>query len=93
MAFSTAAISSTSRTFSPASMIMRARARQWAEPPMSFFISRMPADGLMSSPPVSNTTPLPTRAITGWATSPQVSSIRRGARAGTAARPTAWTAG
>ncbi len=32
---------------------------------MSFFISRMPADGLMSRPPVSNTTPLPTIATRG----------------------------
>ena len=34
---------------------------------MSFFIRNMPADGLRSSPPVSNTTPLPHRLTSGEA--------------------------
>ena len=74
-------------------MTMDARARAWAAPPMSFFIQRMPAEALMSRPPESNTTPLPTIATTGCPGSPQLISIMRGARAGSAARPTAWTAG
>ena len=45
----------------------------------------------MSSPPVSKHTPLPTSVTFGAAGSPQVRSIRRGARA--AARPTAWISG
>ena len=97
MAFSTAGISTTSRIGTPASMIMEARPSAWAAPPMSFFIQRMPDEGLMSSPPVSNTTPLPTRATSG-ASGPapgadQVSSNMRGARSAVAARPTACTAG
>ena len=93
MAFSTTGVRITRRTGSLASMTIRPSARAWAAPPMSFFISRMPAEGLMSRPPVSNTTPLPTSATTGCEASPQVISIIRGARASTAARPTAWTAG
>ena len=34
-----------------------------AAPPMSYFISSMPAPGLSEIPPVSKVTPLPTRAI------------------------------
>ena len=37
-------------------------------------------DGLMSSPPVSKQTPLPTSVTLGWAGSPQEKSISRGAR-------------
>ena len=46
-------------------MISRASASAWAAPPMSFFISRMPLAGLMSSPPLSKQTPLPTIAMRG----------------------------
>ena len=62
-------------------MIMWASASTVAAPPMSFFIISMPLDGLMSRPPVSKHTPLPTSVIFGSAGSPQVRSIRRGARA------------
>ena len=74
-------------------MIMWARPRTLAAPPMSFFISSMPADGLMSRPPVSKQTPLPTSVTFGAPGSPQVKSISRGARAGAAAAPTAWISG
>ncbi len=59
---------------------------------MSFFISRMEDDGLRSRPPVSNTTPLPITATSG-PSRPQLSSIILGARAASAERPTASTAG
>ena len=62
-----------------------------AAPPMSFFISFIAPDGLMSSPPESKQTPLPTRVTLGAASSPQTRSTRRGARV--LARPTAWMAG
>ena len=68
-----------------------ASAMAWAAPPMSFFMLRMPSAGLRSRPPVSKHTPLPTMATCGCASSPQRSSIRRGAR--WLARPTAWIAG
>ena len=48
-------------------MISFASASAWAAPPMSFFISRMPLAGLMSRPPLSKQTPLPTIAIFGCA--------------------------
>ena len=72
-------------------MIIWASASTLAAPPMSFFISSMPLSGLMSRPPVSKHTPLPTSVTLGAAGSPQFMSIRRGARA--AARPTAWISG
>ena len=56
---------------------------------MSFFISRMPLAGLMSSPPLSKQTPLPTIATRGCFGLPHSSSISRGARSCEAARPTA----
>ncbi len=91
IAFSTAGISTRSRSFSLASMIMCAAASTQAAPPMSFFMISIAESGLMSSPPVSKHTPLPTSVTFGAAGSPQVRSIRRGARA--AARPTAWISG
>ena len=78
--FSTAGISTRSRTFSPRAMIMCASASAVAAPPMSFFMLSMPASGLMSSPPVSKQTPLPTSVIFGSLSLPQVRSISRGAR-------------
>ena len=48
---------------------------------MSFFMLSMPVSGLMSSPPVSKQTPLPTSVIFGSLSLPQVMSISRGARA------------
>ncbi len=72
-------------------MIMWASASTQAAPPMSFFMISMPLDGLMSRPPVSKHTPLPTSVILGSAGLPQAMSIRRGARAD--ARPTAWISG
>ena len=62
-----------------------------APPPMSFFMLSMPASFLMSSPPVSKHTPLPTSVIFGSVTLPQVMSISRGARGEPA--PTAATSG
>ena len=58
-----------------------------AAPPMSFFISPMEAGGLMSSPPVSKQTPLPTRVTFGASSRPQTRSRSRGGSA--AAAPTA----
>ena len=58
---------------------------------MSFFISCMPLDGLMSRPPESNATPLPTSVTLGASARPQTKSTRRGASA--LARPTAWISG
>ena len=72
-------------------MIIAAQASTLAAPPMSFFMSSMPLEGLMSSPPVSKQTPLPTSVTLGCAGSPQTKSIRRGARE--EARPTAWIIG
>ena len=90
-AFSTAGISTRSRTFSLASITICASASTLAAPPMSFFMISMPLDGLRSSPPVSKQTPLPTSVTLGCAGSPQVRSISRGARV--EARPTAWISG
>jgi hypothetical protein len=72
-------------------MIICARPRTLAAPPMSFFMSAMPEAGLMSSPPVSKQTPLPTNVTFGARTGPQVKSMRRGARG--LALPTAWIIG
>jgi len=63
----------------------------WAAPPMSFFMRRIPSAVLMSRPPESKHTPLPTSASFGCFGLPQWISSSRGARA--AARPTAWMAG
>ena len=41
-------------TGSFASMIRRASASTWAAPPMSFFITRIPAAGFRFRPPVSS---------------------------------------
>ena len=60
---------------------------------MSFFMISMALSGLRSSPPVSKHTPLPTSVIFGLFALPQRSSIRRGARFASAARPTAWISG
>ena len=57
---------------------------------MSFFISSIEAAGLMSSPPVSKHTPLPTSVTVGPSPGKRM-SISRGACA--AARPTAWIMG
>ena len=90
-AFSTAGISTRSRTFSFASITICASASTLAAPPMSFFMISMPADGFRSSPPVSKQTPLPTSVTFGCAGSPQQKSISRGARVD--AMPTAWISG
>ena len=74
-------------------MIIWARPSTLAAPAMSFFISSMPLAGLMSRPPVSKQTPLPTSVTFGCAGSPQEKSTRRGARLGAAAMPTAWIIG
>ena len=91
MEFSTAGMSTRRRTFSPRAMIMCASASAVAAPPMSFFMLSMAASGLMSRPPVSKQTPLPTSVTRGCLSSPQLMSISRGAPA--AARPTAWISG
>ena len=44
------------------------------EPPISYFISPIPADGLIEIPPVSNVTPLPTSA-SGFSSPPSIHSI------------------
>ena len=50
---------------------MCASASTFAAPPMSFFMISMPLVGLMSSPPVSKHTPLPTSVTFGCVASPQ----------------------
>ena len=62
-------------------MSMRASASTSAAPPMSFFMSIMPLEGLMSRPPVSKQTPLPTSVTSGAPRLPQRMSMRRGSRA------------
>jgi hypothetical protein len=91
IAFSTAGISTRSRSRSPSVMIARARPSAVAAPPMSFFIRPIEAPGLMLSPPVSKHTPLPTSVTFGASEGPQTSSTSRGSAA--AARPTAWIIG
>ncbi len=54
---------------------------------MSFFISSMPEAGLMSRPPLSKVTPLPTSVTFGALSRPQTKSTILGGSA--AARPTA----
>jgi len=87
IAFSTIGISTRRRTSSFVSITSRASASAAAAPPMSFFINPMPLDGLMSRPPLSKATPLPTRVTFGASSRPQRKSTRRGASA--AALPTA----
>ena len=89
MLFSAAATSICKRTGKCAAMISSASANACAAPPISFFIKRMPVEGLISSPPVSKVIPLPTIATRGWRGSPHSSSIRRGACSRAAALPTA----
>ena len=72
---------------SPRAMTMRARPIAVAAPPMSFFIRPIDDAGLMSSPPVSKQTPLPTSVTFGASSRPQTRSRSRGASA--AAAPTA----
>mmetsp|Transcript_24391 Transcript_24391/g.68634 ORF Transcript_24391/g.68634 Transcript_24391/m.68634 type:complete len:218 (-) Transcript_24391:863-1516(-) len=90
IAFSTAGTRTRKRTGSCASMTIAARPSTCAAPPMSFFIVSIAAAGLMSRPPVSKQTPLPTSVTFGASSDPQVRSIRRGCCFGPAARPTAW---
>mmetsp|Transcript_24071 Transcript_24071/g.57373 ORF Transcript_24071/g.57373 Transcript_24071/m.57373 type:complete len:206 (-) Transcript_24071:901-1518(-) len=92
IAFSTAEMITTRFTLSLADMIMCARPRTIADPPISFFIWRIPAAGLMSRPPVSNVTPFPTSTTVGSDASPHVILMTRGACfPGAAPRPTACT--
>ena len=79
MLFSAAGISTRSRTGSFVRMTRSAKASAAAAPPMSFFISAMALDGLMSRPPVSKQMPLPTIVTLGACSDPQRRSIRRGA--------------
>jgi hypothetical protein len=92
-AFSTAGISKCSRTGSRSEATSWAKASACAAPPMSFFMSRIPVAGLMSRPPLSKQTPLPTTATRGCAGLPHSTSIIRAARSGDAACPTAATSG
>ena len=69
-----------------------ARPSACAAPPMSFFMLRMPSAPLMSRPPVSKHTPLPTMASVGCSGVAPVAA-RSGAGARWLARPTAWMAG
>ena len=87
IAFSTAGIKTLSLMESPASIIIWANPRTWAAPPISFFIFSIPDAGLISSPPLSKQTPLPTRVIFGEDLFPHCKSIKQGARE--EARPTA----
>jgi hypothetical protein len=65
MEFSTAGINTRSSRADAALMSMCASASATAAPPMSFFISAMPELDLMSRPPLSKHTPLPTRVKRG----------------------------
>ena len=87
IAFSTAGTSSRSRKSSPSPITMSARPMAVAAPPMSFFMIPMEAGGLMSSPPVSKQTPLPTSVTFGASARPQTRSSSRGGSE--AAAPTA----
>ena len=89
--FSTAGTSTRNRMSRPAVMIIRASPRTCAAPPMSFFMRSMPWAGLMSSPPESKHTPLPTSVTLGASGGPQRRSTSLGALA--LARPTAWIVG
>jgi hypothetical protein len=60
-------------------MIIIASASTLAAPPMSFFISSIEEAGLMSRPPVSKQTPLPTSVSLGAPFLPQRISRSRGA--------------
>src|SRR4051812_8935731 len=90
MLFSTAGMSIRSRTGSCAAITICASPSTCAAPPMSFFINFILDADLMSSPPESKHTPLPTSEIFG-PVRPQRRSMSRGGR--TLARPTACTAG
>src|SRR5262249_41297526 len=78
IAFSTAGMSTRNRSFIPRSITMCASASIAAAPPMSFFMLSMPLSGLMSRPPESKHTPLPTSVTLGSLDAPQVRSTRRG---------------
>mmetsp|Transcript_18607 Transcript_18607/g.62822 ORF Transcript_18607/g.62822 Transcript_18607/m.62822 type:complete len:227 (-) Transcript_18607:450-1130(-) len=96
MLFSAQPSSTRSSTRRPAAMIISARPRAWAAPPMSFFIVSIPAGGLISRPPVSNVTPFPRITTAGNFASPadrHVISTTRGSKPLAAARPTAWIIG
>ena len=84
---STAPITTSRFRSVPSSSSVLASPSATAAPPISFFMLRMDERGLISSPPVSNTTPLPTSATVGADREPLNRSIRiRGARAGVAPR-------
>ena len=92
IAFSTAGTSTRRSARRPVFINMFASASATAAPPMSFFMSAMPAPVLMSKPPLSKHTPLPTSTTCGRpAPADQRISASRGAAA--LARPTAWMAG
>ena len=84
MLFSTAGIKRRRRTGRRCAMTSRARASMSAAPPMSFFIRSMPLAGLMSRPPVSKHTPLPTSVRRGCPARPRRDHQARLARAGAA---------
>src|SRR3989338_404016 len=79
--FSTAATRTRSRIGRQSCMIICASPITVAAPPMSFFISNMPFEGLIFSPPVSKQTPLQTSVRCGPVL-PQFISNRRGASNG-----------
>ena len=60
--FSTSPTMPTAFTFALRSASVRISPETAAAPPMSPFMSSMPAAGLIEMPPVSKTTPLPTKA-------------------------------
>mmetsp|Transcript_7798 Transcript_7798/g.22289 ORF Transcript_7798/g.22289 Transcript_7798/m.22289 type:complete len:281 (+) Transcript_7798:576-1418(+) len=95
MAFSTQGRRTLSLKSSLDDMIIEARPRTLAAPPISFFMVSMLLGGLMSRPPVSKHTPFPTIVTSFPAESPfpQLRSTTRGSRPEEAALPTAWTRG
>mmetsp|Transcript_9446 Transcript_9446/g.18435 ORF Transcript_9446/g.18435 Transcript_9446/m.18435 type:complete len:207 (+) Transcript_9446:505-1125(+) len=92
--------------FSAIGMSTRRRASNWddisidarpriaAAPPMSFFMASMALGGFRSSPPVSNTTPFPTR-VRILSVFPVVAGLMISTNLGgrSEAFPTAWTIG
>mmetsp|Transcript_1564 Transcript_1564/g.4900 ORF Transcript_1564/g.4900 Transcript_1564/m.4900 type:complete len:239 (-) Transcript_1564:657-1373(-) len=94
--FSTQGRRTRSFTSSLAPITMEARLSTLAAPPMSFFMVSMLLGGLMSRPPVSKQTPLPTMVTRGASAlllALQTMSTTSGSLPEDAALPTAWTSG
>ena len=76
--FSTAGIITLKLIFRFNDIIICARPKTVADPPMSFFIKLIEAVGLIFKPPVSKQTPLPTNVTLGLFFTPHCISNKRG---------------